>query len=84
MIYKATITSNFNDDQNRHLGTSETTFKKRFRNYTRNFKHQKYEKRTELSKYIWSLKSQGILSTIKWRVIKRTMSKVSRILANYV
>ena len=24
MVYKATITSNFNDDQNRHLGTSET------------------------------------------------------------
>ena len=50
--WAAAITSNFNHDQNRPLEVSETPFKERFRNHTRNFKHQKYEKCTELSKYI--------------------------------
>ena len=44
IVYKATITSNFHDDQNRHLEASDTPFKERFRNHTRNFKHQKHEK----------------------------------------
>ena len=49
--WAAAITSNFNRDQNRPLEVSETPFKERFRNHTRNFKYQKYEKCTELSKY---------------------------------
>ena len=37
----------------RYLGASEISFKERFWKHNRNFKHQKYEKWTEPSKYIW-------------------------------
>ena len=56
------------------------TMKKRFRNHTRNFKHKKYEKCTEISKYIWTLKSHGIILIVKWSLVKRVTGKPS---ANY-
>ena len=43
---------------------SETPFKERFRNHKIDFKHLKYEKCTEPLKYIWSLKSQGVIPKI--------------------
>ena len=32
---------------------------------------------TELSKYIWNLKNQGITPLVKWRFVKKVNSKVS-------
>ena len=32
---------------------------------------------TELSKYVWSLKNQGITPIVKWRIVKKVNSKVS-------
>ena len=32
---------------------------------------------TELSKYIWNLKNQGITPIVKWRTVKKVNSKVS-------
>ena len=49
IVYEPTITNNFNDDQKKYLGVSETPFKERFRRYTRDFKHKKHEKCTEIS-----------------------------------
>ena len=53
------------------IRASETPIKERFRNYKRDFKHLKYEK------YIWSLKSQGIIPKIKWRIVKKVNSVIS-------
>ena len=63
---------------------SKTPFKERFRNHKRDFKHLKYGKCTELSKYIWSLKSQGIIPKIKWRIVKKLTVLFQAITANYV
>ena len=49
----------------------------RFSNHKRDFKHKKYGKCTELSKYIWSLKLQGIIPKIKWKIVKKVSSVVS-------
>ena len=49
----------------------------------RGFKHKNYMKCTELSKYIWNLKNQGITSTVKWTVAKKLTVKFYRITANY-
>ena len=57
---KAQITNNTNGEQEKNLGASETSFKEIYSNYTRDFKHKKYMKCTELSKYIWNMKNQGI------------------------
>ena len=61
-------------------GASETLFKERFRNHTRDFKHEKYEKCTELSKFIWNLKSHGMTPIVKWSFVKRVSCKTA---ANY-
>ena len=76
IIYEVQITNNTNDDQKRYLGASETPFKERFSNHKRDFKDKKYKKSTELSKYIWSLKSQGIIPKIKWGIVKKVNSVV--------
>ena len=41
-----------NTGNHQNLGVAETSFKERYSNYTRDFKHKRYMKCTELSKYI--------------------------------
>ena len=52
IIYQAQITNNTNDEHKKSLGAVETSFKERYSNHTRDFKHKKCMKSTELSKYI--------------------------------
>ena len=77
IVYEAQITNNTNDDQKRYLEASETPFKERFDNHKRDFKDKKYEKCTELSKYVWSLQSQVIIPNIKWRIVKKVHNVIS-------
>ena len=54
IIYRADVE---NDSEIKfHFGLTETPFKEPFGYHTRDFKHKKYSKSTELSKYIWGLK----------------------------
>ena len=76
-IHKDTITNNFNEDQNRYFAPSETPFKERSINHTKEYKHQKYKKCSELLKCIFSLKSQDIVATIKLKIMKIIKGKVS-------
>ena len=75
--YEAQITSNTSNGHKKYLGAAETSFKERYSNHPRDFKYKKYMKCTELSKYIWSLKNQGITPIVKWRIVKKVNSKVS-------
>ena len=77
IIYDAQITNNTNDEHKEILGAAEASFKERYSNHTQDFKHKKYMKCTKLSKYIWSLKNQGITPIVKWRTVKNVNSKVS-------
>ena len=56
IVYGAKVSHETNNECKRYHGASETPFKERFRNYTRDLKHKKYDNCTELSKYIWTLK----------------------------
>ena len=38
---------------------------------------------TELSKYIWSLKNQGITPTVKWIIVNTKVNNKDRITANH-
>ena len=77
IIYEAQVTNNINDEDKKYLGAVETSFKERYNNHARDFKHRKYMKYTELSKYIWSLKNQRITPIVKWRIVKKGKSKIS-------
>jgi hypothetical protein len=70
VIYKATVKCE-NADKS-YIGLTGNTFKERYNNHTKSFKHKKYEKETELSKYIWTLKRKHKNYTIKWDIIKKT------------
>jgi hypothetical protein len=42
----------------------------RYGNHTKFFRHKKYEKVTELSKYIWKLKAEEKVPIVKWKTLK--------------
>ena len=58
--------------QKTYIVISQPTFKERLRNHNKSFKHKKYEKETELSKYIWQLKEAKTKFSIKWSILRRT------------
>ena len=52
-------------------------YKERYNNHTKSFTHEKYNKETELEKYVWELKDQHKVPTIKWKVLKKVNGKSS-------
>ena len=58
-----------NKPDKKYFGIAGTSFKDRFRNHTRDFRHKKYVNSTELSKYMWKLKDEKITATIKWNIM---------------
>ena len=66
IIYKATIKSQH--EQKIYYGLCEGEFKARYSNYLKSFKHEKYKSDTELSKYIWELKSKNCQFDVSWTI----------------
>ena len=72
MIYQATIVPTQNPENTEtYVGLCEPTFKERISNHKKDFKHQKYENSTELSKHIWKLKNQNTDYSISWKILDR-------------
>ena len=65
VIYKADVVNDSNDGEKFYFRLADTTFKERYRNHIRDFKHEKYENSTELAKYIWQLKRDNISFSVK-------------------
>ena len=55
VVYKATVSSHGTESKS-YIGLSGGDFKSRYNNHNKSFRHQKHEKETALSKYIWELK----------------------------
>jgi hypothetical protein len=55
-IYNATVATSNTHIIKHYIGMAATTFKERYRNHNRSFKHKKHSNDTELSKYILKLK----------------------------
>ena len=53
---------------------TSNTFKERYRNHIKSFTHKKYSNETELSKHAWHLKQNKADFTIKWSIIKKSIS----------
>ena len=60
IVYPADVKNLTNDGKTFYFRVTEASFKERFGNNTRVFKHLKYRNSTELSKYIWELKDANI------------------------
>ena len=74
VVYKATISACNTNDTKRYMGMTSHTFKERFRNHMKSFNHKKNSNETELSKYVWHLKENNTDFTIKWSIIKNSIS----------
>ena len=76
VVYKATISTSSINDTKHYTGMTYNTFKERFRNHIKSFTHKKYSYETaELStKYVWHLKENNTDFTIKWTIIKNSIS----------
>ena len=74
-MYRADVKNLTNDEKKFYLGVTETPFKERFGNHTRDYKHPKYRNSTELSKYIWELKDANISPVIEWSIVTKVLSK---------
>ena len=50
------------------------TLKERYRNHIKSFTHKKYSNETELSKHVCHLKQNKTDFTIKWSIVKKSIS----------
>ena len=53
-----------------YIGMTANQFKKRYNNHSKSFNLIKYEKETELSKFIWKLKKNYQKFSISWSILK--------------
>ena len=77
LVYQADVTNNVDDEYKYYLGLTDTTFKERFNNHTKSFRNEFYRTNTELSKYIWLLKDNEKVPTIKWKIVKLVYGKTT-------
>ena len=62
---------NRSDNTKTYIGLTEGTFKQRFYGHTSSFRHEKQEKSTGLSKYIWQRKRANEKYSIEWSVLRQ-------------
>ena len=60
-----------NGETKAYIGVTSNEFKSRYRNHLKSFRLQKYSNDTELSKYVWGLKTQNRRFNITWSIIKK-------------
>ena len=62
-----------------YIGAAEN-FKQRYANHLKSFRHEQYKAETELSKYIWKLKSENLSYKIQWKILRKTSgyNKISK------
>ena len=70
VVYQAVVKNNRSDNTKTYIGLTEGTFKQRFYGHTSSFKHEKQEKSTGLSKYIWQRKRANEKYSIEWSVLR--------------
>ena len=71
IIYKIIYQNDISSETKFYFGLTDTPFKERFENHTRDFRHRTYSKNTEISKYIWDLKETGINLIVKWSIVEK-------------
>ena len=76
--YQATVISNKDGREKIYYGLCETAFKERFWIYISSFKHEKNRNKKEHSNYIWALKKDKIIPSIKWKILRVVSGKLER------
>ena len=71
LTYQAQVENNANKGTKIYFGLAETSFEVQFANHNQDFNHEQYKISTKLSKYVWSLKEDQIMSRIRWSIAEK-------------
>ena len=74
LVYRVDVTTNKPDEHRFYFGLVKNSFKERYANHLKSFKHERYKNETTLSSYIWHLREIGQTPIINWSVAKRAPS----------
>ena len=77
LIYQADVTNNLDNEYKYYLGLAETTFKEQYSNRKSLFKNENSKSSIELSKYLWSLRENNKIPSIKSKIVKIVYSKAT-------
>ena len=70
VIYKATVSA-VSKPTRQYFGLTEGKFKTRYSTHMHSFRAENAKTATELSKYVWSLKSENLDYDIKWNLVQK-------------
>ena len=72
IVYKAKVTSTDSQKPACYIGLVSGNFKTRYNNHNKSFRNERYEKDTELSKFIWNLKRKNVDYSVDWEILKKS------------
>ena len=78
------ITESINNECKYCLGLAEATVKERYDNHKSLIKNESSKNSTELSKYLYSLRENKKISSIKWKIVKIVYINATLFFCNYV
>ena len=70
LIYQTEVKNSLGDEYKYYLRLAETTFKERYSNHKSSFNNENSKNSTELPKYVWSLRENKKIPSIKWKIVK--------------
>ena len=82
IAFQATTSNKKDDGKEIYYGTYETAVKEQYRNHTNSFRHEKKRNETELSNYIWALKNNKIVPSVKWTILHIAQGKLQAIIVD--
>ena len=71
LVYRACVSNNKDNETKFYYDLTETSFKERYGNHRRSFRHERYKNDTKLSKYIWDLTSPHKVQTIQMSIVRK-------------
>ena len=77
LIYQGDATNSLDDEYKYYLRLAETTFNEWYTNHRSLFNNENSKNRTELSKYVSSLRENNKIPSIKWKIVKIVYSKAT-------
>ena len=72
IIYKATVTTNDENETKEYIGSTETEFKLRYANHKTSFNNPLRKNATALSQYLWKLKTEDKPVNVKWEILHKS------------
>ena len=72
VIYRANVVETENEDVviGEYIGCTDN-FKIRFGNHKKSLNHERYRNETDLSKFIWSKRDEGVTTKIFWSIMRK-------------